>query len=177
MGRCVPRSCRPVRCLPCRLECKFRSTLGEAAEKPGYARRAFFIVPRRGLAKHNFLLEICSALPRAVALRLSSPCSCLLRKQLRLLRTNKKRPEAFCCLCPGEDLNLQSLAGTTTSRWRVCQFHHLGIILSIPSEVAVKTSLLYATSSQFSISCAKDTELFLSDTFFATTSANLLLRT
>lgn len=26
--------------------------------------------------------------------------------------------------CAGQDLNLQALAGTTTSRWRVCQFRH-----------------------------------------------------
>lgn len=29
--------------------------------------------------------------------------------------------------CPGRDLNSHDLAATTPSRWRVCQFHHLGI--------------------------------------------------
>ena len=28
--------------------------------------------------------------------------------------------------CRGQDLNLQALAGTTTSRLHVCQFHHPG---------------------------------------------------
>ncbi len=29
-------------------------------------------------------------------------------------------------LCPGQDSNLHTATGTTPSKWRVYQFHHLG---------------------------------------------------
>ena len=31
------------------------------------------------------------------------------------------------CLCPEQDSNLHTVAGTSPSSWRVYQFHHLGV--------------------------------------------------
>lgn len=35
-----------------------------------------------------------------------------------------------CCLCPGQDLNLHPVIGTSPSSWRVYQFHHLGVLVT-----------------------------------------------
>ena len=44
----------------------------------------------------------------------------------------RKRRRLFSLLrfeCPGQESNLHAETGTTPSKWRVYQFHHLGINL------------------------------------------------
>ena len=55
---------------------------------------------------------------------------CGITRDRRLSETDVKEREN----CPGEDLNLHSLSATTPSRWRVYQFHHLGMF-----EESIKT--------------------------------------
>ena len=57
---------------------------------------------------------------RVISNRLEPPKNKALQR--RILESYSKNP----ILCPGEDSNLQALAGATTSRWYVYQFRHLG---------------------------------------------------
>jgi hypothetical protein len=40
----------------------------------------------------------------------------------------------YSILCPGQDLNLHTLAGASPSSWCVYQFHHLGGLKNSVSE-------------------------------------------
>ena len=45
-----------------------------------------------------------------------------------IFKKTKSSPEGLLfCWCPEQDSNLHTVTGTTPSKWRVYQFHHLGL--------------------------------------------------